>query len=270
MTQQAFIDVEGARIHYRVDGVSGVPERGKNPAPVLLFSNSLGTDLAMWDPQVAALGSRFRIVRYDNRGHGASTATGGEYTIELLANDALAVLDHLGLERVGFCGISMGGAVGMWLALHVPKRVHKLALCCTAAQLGTAEVWNARIDTVRKNGMQAVAEAALQRWFTLAFHQREPAAVDRVRKMLLATSPEGYAACCAAVRDVDFRDAISRVHAPTLVISGAKDASIPPAYAHFLAERIGGAKFVELDAAHLANIEAAPRFTEEISRFFAS
>ena len=158
----------------------------------------------------------------------------------------------------------------MWLALHVPKRVHKLALCCTAAQLGTAEVWNARIDTVRKNGMQAVTEAALQRWFTLAFHQREPATVDRVRKMLLATSPEGYAGCCAAVRDVDFRDTISRVHAPTLVISGAKDASIPPAYAHFLAERIAGAKFVELDAAHLANIEAAPRFTEEISRFFAS
>ena len=270
MTQQAFIDVEGARIHYRVDGLSSVPRRGENLAPVLVFSNSLGTDLAMWDPQVAALGSRFRIVRYDNRGHGASTPTPGEYNIELLANDALAVLDHLGIERVSFCGISMGGAVGMWLALHVPKRVHKLALCCTAAQLGTADVWNARIDTVRKNGMQAVAEAALQRWFTLAFHQREPATVDRIRKMLLATSPEGYASCCAAVRDVDFRDAVSRVHAPTLVISGAKDASIPPAYGRFLAERIGGAKFVELDAAHLANIEAAPRFTEEISRFFAS
>src|SRR5260370_18512166 len=270
MTQPAFIDVEGARIHYRVDGPSSVPKRGEDLAPVLLFSNHLGTELAMWAPQVAALGSRFRIVRYDNRGHGASSTSPGEYTIELLANDALAVLDHLGLERVGFCGISMGGAVGMWLALHVPKRVHKLALCCTAAQLGTAEVWNARIDTVRKNGMQAVAEAALQRWFTPPFHQREPAAVDRVRKMLLATSPEGYAACCAAVRDVEFRDAISRVHAPTLVISGAKDASIPPPYGRFLADRIRGAQLVELDAPHLANIQAPPRFTQKNPPFFPS
>ncbi len=275
MTTQAFVDSflgaparrgEGARIHYRVDGTWD--------APALVFSNSLGADLAMWEPQIAALGPRHRIVRYDNRGHGASAvapgASPGEYSMELLANDVLAVMDHLGLERVSFCGISMGGMIGMWLALHVPKRVNKLALCSTAAQIGATEAWNARMDAVRKDGMQAVAEATLQRWFTAPFHEREPAAVDRIRKMLLGTSREGYAACGAAVRDADFRDSIARVRSQTLVISGAKDPSTPPADGRFLAERIPGAKFVELDAAHLSNIEAAQRFTEEISMFFGS
>jgi 3-oxoadipate enol-lactonase len=256
---EGFLDVEGGRIHYCVDG--------KRDAPALVMSNSLGTDLSMWEPQMPALLRHFRVVRYDGRGHGASAAGSGEYSIERLAKDVLSLIDCLAIRTASFCGLSMGGMVGMWLALNAPERLNKLLLCSTGAKIGTADGWNARIDAVRKNGMAAIAEGVLQRWFTAPFLEKERATVDRVRRLLLAIPPDAYAATCVAIRDADLRDAIARIRAQTLVVSGSRDVATPPADGRFLAERIPGARYVELEAAHLSNIEAPRQFTEEVLRF---
>jgi 3-oxoadipate enol-lactonase len=221
----------------------------------------------MWEPQMPALLPHFRVVRYDSRGHGASTAGRAEYSIEKLANDVLALIDRLAIRTATFCGLSMGGMIGMWLALNAPERLNKLLLCSTGAKIGTPDVWNSRIDSVRKNGMAAIAEAVIQRWFTAPFIEKEPATVDRVRQMLLRISPDAYAATCAAIRDADFRDALPRIRAETLVISGSRDPATPPTDGRFLTERIPGARYVELDAAHLSNIEVPRLFTEAILGF---
>jgi 3-oxoadipate enol-lactonase len=260
-----FADVNGARLHYRYDGPEG--------APVLVLCNSLGTDLSMWDLQVAAFAAKFRVLRYDRRGHGASAVTPGPYTIELLARDVLGLLDTLGMDRVRFCGLSMGGMVGMWLAANTGDRLEKLVLCNTAAQIGSPDPWNARIEAVRKGGMAAIESGVLARWFTPGFLQ-QPTPMrgpifDRMRETLLALSPEGYAACCAAVRDMDQRETIARIGTPTLVIAGTHDAATPPAAGQFIAKQIRGAQYVELDAAHISNVEAADRFTEAVLRFVA-
>lgn len=254
-----FIDVNDGRLHYRFDGPSD--------APVLLLSNSLGTDLTMWGPQVPAFSRTFRVLRYDSRGHGASSVTPGPYTLEQLAGDALALLDGLGLTRVHFCGLSLGGMVGMWLGTHAPERVDRLVLANTAAHIGPPEIWNTRIDKVREGGMAAITVAVLDRWFTAAFQEQAPQAVERVRQVLLATPPEGYIACCAAVRDMDQRETVARVRAPTLVVAGTHDQATPPADGKFLAERIPGASYVEFSAAHLGNIEAEARFTDAVLGF---
>ncbi|HXH02116.1 MAG TPA: 3-oxoadipate enol-lactonase [Candidatus Competibacteraceae bacterium] len=254
-----FIDVDGARIHYRCDG----PEE----APVLVLSNSLGTDLAMWDAQIPAFTQRFRVLRYDSRGHGQSAVTPGPYTIERLARDVLGLLDGLGLARIHFCGLSMGGMVGMWLGIHAPQRVARLVLCNTAACIPPAELWNARIEAVHQGGMAAIAEAVIGRWFTPVFRAQAPAVVERVRRTLEATPAEGYVACCAAVRDMDQRAAVARITAPTLVVAGTHDTATPPADGRFLAERIAGARYLELEAAHLSNLEAETRFTEGVLTF---
>lgn len=261
----SFIDVNGTRIHYRIDG----PMSGQADSPVLVLSNSLGTDLGMWDAQVSSFARQFRVLRYDSRGHGASAVTPGPYTIERLARDVVGLLDGLGIARAHFCGLSLGGMVGMWLATNAPERIGKLALCNTAALIGPPDIWNARIEAVRKGGMAAISAAVLDRWFTRPYLERATEAVERVRQTLVATPPEGYIACCAAVRDMDQRDALSRVRAPTLVIAGSGDVATPPADGRFLAERIPGARYVELDTAHLSNIEAAERFTETVSKFLA-
>ncbi len=262
LTAATFVAVKGGRIQYRVDG--------KSDAPVLVLSNSLGTDLAMWEPQMPAFVRSFRVVRYDSRGHGASSVGAGEYTIEKLANDVFALVDHLGIANFSFCGLSMGGMVGMWLALNAPNRLNKLVLCSTAARIGTSESWNARIEMVCNNGVTAIVEPLLERWFTRAFLEREPAAVDRLRRMVLATPPDGYAASCAAVRDADFRETISRVRCRTLVIAGSQDPATPPKDGQFLAGQIPGAQYVELDTAHLSNVESPRRFEEEVLRFLVS
>jgi 3-oxoadipate enol-lactonase len=261
-SRSGFVDVPGSRIHFRADGKAG--------APVLVLSNSLGTDLSLWQPQISALASRLRVVRYDGRGHGSSPAGSGAYTIELLANDLVALLDRLEIAAASFCGLSLGGMVGQWLGINVPNRLHKLVLCSTAAKIGSAETWNARINLVLKGGMPAVTESTLDRWFTAAFSRQNPVAVQRIRQMLLATPAEGYIANCAAVRDADFRAALPRLRPPTLIISSTHDRSTPPADGKFLAEHIPGAKYFELNAAHLANVEAARPFTEIILEFVAS
>jgi len=256
-----FADVNGARLHYRCDG----PEN----APVLVLCNSLGTDLTMWDPQLPAFARKLRVLRYDRRGHGASSVTPGPYTIEQLGRDVLGLLDSLAIERVRFCGLSLGGMTGMWLGAHAPARVERLVLCNTAAQIGAPDPWNARIEAVRKGGMAAIEAGVLARWFTPKFLARPTPMLARMREVLLALSPEGYAACCAAVRDMDQRESIARIAAPTLVIAGAHDAATPPAAGRFIAEGVRGARYAELDAAHISNVEAADRFTEAVLGFVA-
>ena len=254
-----FAELGDLRIHYALEG----PES----APVVVFSNSLGTDYSMWDPQAGALSKRFRILRYDTRGHGQSSVTPGPYSIDSLAKDVVNLLDALRLNRVHFCGLSMGGMIGMWLGINVPERLDKLILSSTAVKIGTAETWNTRIATVRKEGMRPVAAAAIERWFTVSFREKAPAAVAATKKVVDETNPEGYAACCAAVRDFDFRDKIGALRLPVLAIAGSSDPATPPADLRFLAEHISGARYVELSGAHLCNLEDADRFTAEVSSF---
>jgi 3-oxoadipate enol-lactonase len=255
------LDIQGDTFNCRVDGP---PD-----APVLVLSNSLGTNLSMWDAQIPALTARFRVLRYDTRGHGASAVTPGPYTIGELGRDVLRLLDALKIRRAHFCGLSMGGMIGMWLGVHAPDRIGRMVLANTAPKIGTPEMWNQRIDNVRKGGMKGIVDTLLERWLTADFRARAPEAVARVRAMLTATPPEGYLACCAAVRDMDQRDAIAGIRHPTLVIAGTHDAVTPPAEARAMAERIRGARYVELDAAHLSNIEAADRYTADAVSFIA-
>jgi 3-oxoadipate enol-lactonase len=221
----------------------------------------------MWDEQVAALEGRFRILRYDTRGHGKSSVTPGEYSIDQLGRDVLGLLDALGLDRVHFCGLSMGGVIGMWLGIHAPNRLHRLVLCNTAARIGTKEFWNARIETVRKEGMKPVAAAVIERWFTPEFRASSAEKVARAQRMLENSPPEGYIGCCAGIRDMDLSEDVARITTPTLVIYGAHDPVTPPSDAQFLVDRIRGAQEKELAAAHLSNVEQAAAFTQTVSDF---
>lgn len=258
----SFVDITDGRIHYRFDGDA--------KSPVLVLSNSLGTDLGIWDSQAATLSQNFRVLRYDSRGQGGSLVTPAPYTIERLGRDVVGMLDVLKVERAHFCGLSMGGMIGMWLGINAPERVTKLALCNTAALIGTAELWNTRMEAVMKSGMAPLADSVLARWFTPAFLEKAPADVERLRKILLATPAEGYAGGCAAIRDADLRAEVCRIKAPTLVISGSGDTATPPAGGRFLAQEISGSRYVELPAAHMSNIEAAKQFTETLADFLAT
>lgn len=257
-----FLKSNDAQIHYAIEGPPG--------KPALILSNSLGTDFSMWDPQIPDLVKSFRVLRSDTRGHGESKVVPGPYSVEQLGKDVIALADVLKLDRFHFCGLSMGGMIGMWLALNAPQRLNKLVLCSTAAKIGTPEMWNARIDSVRMNGMKEVAAAAMERWFSASFRQKNPAVVADTQKTVEQINPEGYAANCAAVRDFDAREQLHRIHTSTLVISGAHDPATTPADGHFLAEHIRGARYVELNAAHLSNIEDADRFTCELVTFLNS
>jgi 3-oxoadipate enol-lactonase len=255
-----FVESGELRTHYELTSDQG---------PVLVLSNSLGTDLSMWDPQMTQLAQRFRILRYDTRGHGRSSVTAGSYTIEQLGRDFIGLLDALQLDRVHFCGLSMGGMIGIWLGIHSPARLHRLVLSNTAARIGTQEMWNARIEKVQKDGMKAVAPAVIERWFTPEFRARSSDRVAKAQAMLEATPAAGYASCCAAIRDMDMRESVAQIKAPTLVIYGAKDPVTPPADAEFLRERIPESSKMDLDAAHLSNVEQPDDFTEAVSNFLS-
>jgi 3-oxoadipate enol-lactonase len=257
-----FAQLEDVRIHHDLAGPAS--------APTLVFSNSLGATLSMWDSQVFALQKQFRLLRYDTRGHGQSSVTPGPYAIELLARDVLALLDELRLERVHFCGLSMGGQTGMWLALNAPTRLSKLILCDTAAKIGNPEMWNSRIEAVRKGGMKSISTGVMERWFSAEFRSTSPEVVASSKLILESLDPEGYTANCAAVRDYDARETIAKIAVPTLVIAGKKDAATTPADGHYLADRIKGARYVELNAAHLSNIEAVEPFASALRSFLLS
>jgi 3-oxoadipate enol-lactonase len=247
---------DGCQLHCRVDG----PAAGE----ALLLSNALGTTLDLWEGQVASFAQRHRVIRYDSRGHGRSAAPAGEYTIEQLGRDALAVLDAAGVERAHVCGLSLGGITAMWLALHARHRVTTLVLACTGARIGTEALWEERIRQVRTTGLEGIADGTMARWFTPRFRVAHPDVVATFRRTLASGSPQGYLGCCAALRDADLLGAISRIGAPTLAIAGTSDEATPPANAEMICASIHGARMVTLDAAHLANVEQAQDFNEQV------
>ncbi|HEY6644156.1 3-oxoadipate enol-lactonase [Povalibacter sp.] len=254
---------DDAQLHYE-----HAPRPG---APALLLLNSLGTSLEMWDDQVQVLQEHFEVVRYDVRGHGQSSAgSRTELTLEQLARDALVVLDACEIARAHLCGLSLGGMTSMVIARHWPDRVLKTALSNTSPHMPPRESWDSRIQTARTQGMSALTEGILGRWFTAGFRSAEPERVERVRQMLLATNPAGYAACCAAVRDMDLREDIKDITTTTLVIGGTKDPATPPADAELIANSIPGAKLRMLEAAHLSNIEQAEEFTAALVEFLGT
>jgi 3-oxoadipate enol-lactonase len=236
-------------------------------APVLVLTHALGANHTMWDPNIAALSRDFRVLRYDSRGHGLSQMEPGPYTVERLARDVVELLDALGVVRASYCGLSLGGMVGMWLGANAADRIDRLVLANTTAHLAAPEGMNARIEAVRWNGMRAVTDTMLERWFTPHFRSSEPAAADRVRKMLLATPPAGYIAACQAVRDMDMRPLLARIKVPTLVIAGTQDPATPIDYGRYLRDQIAGSRWVELAAAHVSNIEAAAEFDAAVLKF---
>jgi 3-oxoadipate enol-lactonase len=254
-----FADLNGLRTHYEVIGDATLP--------TLVFSHSLGVNLSMWEPQLSELAPNFRILRYDTRGHGQSSIPTGPYHVEDLGRDVLHLLDALDIERASFCGISMGGITGQWLGVNAPDRLDKLILANTAAKIGVEDAWNARIQTVLQDGLDTAIPGTLERWFTAGFRTAQPAIVAATRAMLHATTVQGYVACCAAVRDADFRSSIQAVPVPTLVIAGTHDPVTTPDDAQFLAQNISGAKYVELPAAHLSNVESSLEFNAAVLNF---
>ncbi len=238
---------------------------GPEDAPVLVLSNSLGTALEMWDDQAHVLRGRFRLLRYDTRGHGRSPAPPGPYAIEDLGWDVISLLDRLGIERASFCGLSVGGMTGMWLAAEAAERIERLVLCCTSALLGPKSVWDERIATAREQGMGALVDGVIERWFTPAFRPENPEAVEKMARALRDTDPEGYAGCCAAIRDMDLRDRLPSIEAPTLVISGAEDPATLPEHGELIRDSVPGARFeVVPRAAHIANVEQPEKIIQLI------
>jgi len=253
------IDAVGCPIHVEVQG----DER----APVLMLSNSLGTTHRMWDDQVKPFTEAFRLVRYDRRGHGQSGCPRGPYTMERLGRDVLAILDALRIERINWCGLSMGGMVGMWLGTMAPERIDKLILSNTAAYFADKVFWDDRIRTVREKGLAPIAAANMERWLTTDFRERSPQTVQRIRDMFLSTPPEGYIGCCEAIRDMDHREIIRNIAAPTLVIAGRQDPATTVEAAEFIRSRIPGAALTVLDTAHLSNVERPQEYAETVLGF---
>jgi len=253
---------DGTRIHVVVEGPEG--------APAILFAHSIGCDLHLWDAQAEALRARCRVIRYDARGHGLSHAPAGDYRIEQLAADALAILDALDVERAHLCGLSLGGTLGQWLALHAPERLLSLTLADTAARLGTAEGWQTRGDAARAGGTASIADMSVTRFFSDRFRQSEPAIVERFRQGLIATADQGFAGCCAVLRDGDFTADLGAIAVPTLVICGKDDVPTPPGDSEILAQGIAGARLALLDAGHLSSVEAPRAFTAALERHILS
>jgi 3-oxoadipate enol-lactonase len=247
------VEVNGIRIYHELSGPAD--------APVVVLSNSLGTRLEMWDPQMPALARRYRVLRYDSRGHGRSDAPPGAYSIGLLAGDVLKLLDVLGIEQVHFCGLSKGGMVGQRLASHHGERLLSLTLCATSAHLPPAKLWNQRIEQTAQGGMAPVVDGVIERWFTASYRATPRPEIDKVRAMILATPPQGYGACCAAIRDMDQSDAIRTIRTPTLLVAGALDPATTVEMMRTLHRGIAGSRLVEIpQAAHLLNIEQAESF----------
>jgi 3-oxoadipate enol-lactonase len=231
-------------------------ELGRADGPVLVLANSLGSTPEMWDRVTPALAERARVIRFDHRGHGRSPVPPGPYEIADLGVDVLALLDRLGLERVHWCGLSLGAMVGMWLGANAPERIDRLVLCCTSAQLGPPEMWAQRAAAVREGGMEAVADAGIDRWLSPAFREREPEVAAEVRAMLVSAPPEGYANSCGVIERMNLVPQLGSITAPTLVIGGDDDPSTPPEHVERIASNIPGARLEMLHGArHLAAVE---------------
>lgn len=255
------IDLNNTRIHYEFDESAGADK------PVLVFSNSLGTTLSMWEPQ-RSLFKRYRVLRYDTRGHGGSSSEEGKYTIAQLGQDVIALLDHLQIPSAYFCGLSMGGMIGTYLAIHAPDRFSKFVLANTNAFTAMPEFWETRIGILlNEGGIPAIADGVMARFFSPEFSSQHPEVIARFKAGMLATSLYGYASCCAAIRDMDFRSGLKDVKTPVLVIAGKKDQASPPELGRFLADNVQNGTVVELDAAHISNVEAPEEFSRAVESF---
>jgi 3-oxoadipate enol-lactonase len=251
--------IGGVDIFYQVDGNSNNPP--------LIFSNSLGTDHSMWDVQIPSLLDHFYVIRYDTRGHGRSSSPKGPYSIELLANDVLNLLDFLGIAKASFCGISMGGVIGQWLGVNAPDRLNKLILANTAAKVGTSTAWNERATLVRKEGLSLIAESAPARWFTAGFYAASPSVVNSLVTKLKNESAEGYASCCEALANEDLTKAISKIKSKTLIIVGIHDPVTTILDGQFMQHLINESTITELPASHISNIEAENEFNAALIQF---
>ncbi|MBL3525628.1 3-oxoadipate enol-lactonase [Serratia plymuthica] len=260
MNSLSFITAgDGCKIAYRFDGAAD--------KPVLVLSNSIGTAMAMWDDHIAALSAHFSLLRYDGRGHGASDAPAGAYSVARLGRDVLELLDALQLEKVFFCGLSLGGMVGQWLGVHAPERIEKLVLANTSSYLGPAGQWDERIAELRQADMHDVAEGFLANWFSTAYRQKHAATVARFRTMLLATPMQGLAGCFAAVRELDMRRTAALILAPTLVIAGRDDTVTTLPQGELLARTVPGAELLVLPVVHLSNVELPDDFLAALLDF---
>lgn len=257
-----FFHSQGARLAYRVDG----PDH----APPLIMVNSLGTDMRMWDPQLPFLNGTLRLIRYDCRGHGASDAPVGDYTLEQLGSDLLALMDKLHLEQAAICGLSLGGIVALWCALTYPKRITRVVCANTAARIGTRESWHARIEAVRAGGMLGIRDAIVARFLSENYRQHHPETVQQISKMVEAINPQGYIGACAALREADLREQVGMIRIPSLILAGELDEATPPSLAQELHAAIAGSQLHIFRAtAHLSNIERPKEFSEAILNFLA-
>lgn len=235
------------KINYQIEG----PEN----APVIVLSNSLGTTLSMWQPQISALTSHFRVLRYDTHGHG-KTEKNETVTLAQLGEDVVALLDHLAIEKAHFCGISMGGLTGLWLARYKPQRFHSVTVLNSAAKIGEATGWLSRAQAVREKGMQAIAATAPERWFSESYRLTAATHVAFLCQQLAESSPEGYASCCEALANADLRAELSAIDLPVLLIAGELDPVTTVADAQFMQQKIDGSRLEIVTASHLSSIEA--------------
>jgi 3-oxoadipate enol-lactonase len=252
-------DLDDVRLYYEFDGPAD--------KPVLVLSNSLGTNLHMWDPVMPSLTGGYRVLRYDMRGHGQSTVSPGLYTIPHLAEDLLSLTDTLGIQKFFFCGLSVGGMIGIWLGIHAAHRLKKLVLANTAACIGNLDGWNDRIAKVQAGGIAAVADGIIERWFTPGFRQAFPTEVEATRAMLLASPPAGYVATSAAIRDMDMTSELHHIQTPCLIIAGTHDVATPPSGSRQLAGEIPKSQYVEFPTAHISSIERANDFSNAVLAF---
>lgn len=257
-----FAELNKLRIHYRIDG----PEDG----PIHVLSNSLGTNLHMWDKIVPALAVRYRVLRYDTRGHGQSSVPDPPYTISQLSSDLLDLLDYLHIERASFCGLSLGGLTAIWLGIHAPSRFDRFVFANTAARIGNNAMWDERISGIRANGMKPLAQTTMHRWFTDAFLSFHPEETALPRAVMEETSPDGYIGCCLALRDEDLRGQVGAIPQPCLVITGESDIATPAADGLALHENLQHSHYVQLKAAHLSAWELPGEFQAAVLKFLAA
>ncbi|QIC62519.1 3-oxoadipate enol-lactonase [Acinetobacter schindleri] len=243
---------------------------GDASKPALVFSNSLGTKYSMWQPQIEHFQQDYYVICYDTRGHGASSAPQGPYSLEQLGQDVVSLLDHLNIAKAAFCGISMGGLTGQWLAIHKPERFNHVIVCNTAAKIGQEQAWQDRAALVREQGLAPIAATAASRWFTNPFIQSNPAVVAELSNDLGAGSPEGYASCCEALAKADVREQLKDITVPVLVVAGQQDPVTTVADGQYMVDRIANSQLFEINASHISNIEQPEAFNQAVQKFIAA